>query len=76
MRDAVLRALRLAWLVAIAAAAAGCATVRPWEREHLARPAMVADQGPGEERFQQHSRGAREGADGGTGQAGGGCGCN
>jgi len=54
----------------------GCATVKPWQREELARPAMTADQGAGEERFQQHSRGAREGAEGGTGQAGGGCGCN
>ena len=54
----------------------GCATVKPWQRENLAKPAMVADQSPGEERFEQHSRGAREGADGGTGQAGGGCGCN
>jgi hypothetical protein len=56
--------------------ASGCASVKPWQREDLARSSMLADQGPGEERFQQHSRGAREGADGGTGQAGGGCGCN
>jgi hypothetical protein len=55
---------------------AGCASVKPWQREDLSRPQMVADQSPGEERFQQHARGAREGADGGTGQAGGGCGCN
>jgi hypothetical protein len=64
-------------LVAIAAAAlSGCLRVRPHQREYLARPAMVADQDSGESRFQQHSRGAREGVDGGTGEAGGGCGCN
>jgi hypothetical protein len=64
-------------LAAILVLCAGCgATVRPWQREDLARPSMVADRAPGEERFEQHSRGAREGADGGTGQAGGGCGCN
>lgn len=58
------------------ASSAGCARVRPWQREHLARRAMVNDEEPGESRFKQHERGAREGADGGTGHAGGGCGCN
>jgi hypothetical protein len=66
---------RVAGLLALIALA-GCATVKPWEREHLARSAMIADQARGEARFQQHARGAREGADGGTGDAGGGCGCN
>lgn len=72
-----MKALRVRALFVVATvAAAGCATVKPWQREYHARPGMVADQGPGEERFQQHARGAREGADGGTGHAGGGCGCN
>jgi hypothetical protein len=57
-------------------AAAGCATVRPYRREHLARRTMIDDRTPGERRFEQHAHGAREGADGGTGEAGGGCGCN
>jgi len=56
--------------------AGGCATVRPWQREDLARRPMISDQARGEARFEQHARGAREGADGGTGQPGGGCGCN
>ncbi len=60
----------LAWLLG------GCAAVKPWEREDLARRAMVSDTDPGEARFQHHARGAREGADGGSGEAGGGCGCN
>ena len=67
-------------LVALAALLAlpsvGCARVRPWQREDLARRAMRDDQAPGEIRFDQHARGAREGADGGSGHAGGGCGCN
>lgn len=63
-------------LAASLAAAAGCARVKPFEREHLARRSMVSDREPGEIRFEQHARGSREGADGGTGQAGGGCGCN
>jgi hypothetical protein len=61
---------------ATACAASACAQVKPYQREHLARRAMVSDEGTGELRFHQHQRGAREGADGGTGKPGGGCGCN
>jgi hypothetical protein len=57
-------------------AAAGCARVKPFQREYLARPAMVSDRDPGQMRFSQHQTGSREGADGGTGEPGGGCGCN
>jgi len=62
--------------VAAALSAPACARVKPYQREHLARRAMVSDEQPGEARFQQHARGSREGADGGSGEAGGGCGCN
>lgn len=55
---------------------AGCAMVRPHERQNLARRSMTADRDPGESRFTQHKTGSREGADGGTGEPGGGCGCN
>lgn len=54
----------------------GCAHVRPHERENLARRSMTADRDPADRRFQQHVTGSREGADGGTGEPGGGCGCN
>jgi hypothetical protein len=37
---------------------------------------MTADRDAGERRFGQHVTGSREGADGGTGEPGGGCGCN
>jgi hypothetical protein len=57
-------------------AAAGCARIRPHERENLTRRSMVGDRDPGERRFGQHQNGSREGADGGTGEPGGGCGCN
>jgi hypothetical protein len=74
-------ARRPLWPSAIAlslafACASGCAEVRPYQREHLARRSMVSDRAAGEARFAQHARGSREGADGGTGEAGGGCGCN
>lgn len=57
-------------------AAAGCAVVRPHERQNLARRTMTEDRAPGQSRFLQHQTGSREGADGGTGEPGGGCGCN
>ena len=63
-------------VLAAGALVAGCGHVQPWQREDLARPSMVADQEPGEARFDDHSRTSREGAGGGSGQAGGGCGCN
>jgi hypothetical protein len=37
---------------------------------------MVDDRAAGESRFTEHERGSREGAEGGAGQPGGGCGCN
>ena len=66
----------LALVVAALALGGGCARVKPYQREHLARRSMVSDRDPGEARFAQHARGSREGADGGTGEPGGGCGCN
>ncbi len=66
----------LAYWLAAALACSGCVVVRAHQRENLAKCAMTNDVDPGEARFKQHERGAREGADGGTGQPGGGCGCN
>jgi len=58
------------------AAGAGCAHVRPYEREDLARPSMAAEHEQREAAFAVHVYDTREGATGGTGTAGGGCGCN
>lgn len=54
----------------------GCVVVKAHQRESLAKRSMTNDRDPGEARFGQHASGSREGADGGTGQPGGGCGCN
>lgn len=54
----------------------GCVVVRAHQRGNLAKRSMTEDRDKGEVRFGQHERGSREGADGGTGQPGGGCGCN
>ena len=66
----------LALLIGTLMAGSGCVVVRAHERGHLAKRAMTNDRDPGEARFMEHERGSREGADGGTGQPGGGCGCN
>jgi hypothetical protein len=65
-----------AFVLFVAAALAGCVRVKPYQREHLAKRTMVDDRDQGEARFDQHARGSREGAEGGSGEAGGGCGCN
>jgi hypothetical protein len=63
-------------VVLTAALAASCVRVRSREREYLSKRAMTQDRAAGERRFNQHQTGSREGADGGTGEPGGGCGCN
>ena len=70
-RFAVLLGAAVLW-----AAGAGCVHVAPYEREDLARPSMNALDEAGEEGFQAHVFDSREGATGGRGSTGGGCGCN
>jgi hypothetical protein len=53
-----------------------CVTVRPYEREYLARPSMDLSGEAGESAFRAHVHDSREGATGGHGSTGGGCGCN
>ena len=59
---------------------AGCSGVEPWvkpyERDRLADPIMALDADPVSSAYIQHVYEAREGARGGEGAAGGGCGCN
>ena len=60
----------------ILASSSGCVMVRAHQRGILAKRAMTEDRDTGEARFAGHERGSREGAEGGAGQPGGGCGCN
>jgi hypothetical protein len=56
---------------------AGCAApVKPWEKGTLARPEMALDPDPAEGRVDRHIHQSKEGAFGGHGVGGGGCGCN
>ncbi len=60
-----------------ATATAGASwTVKPHQRELLADKIMNLDGDPQERAADQHMLANREGAIGGTGTAGGGCGCN
>lgn len=68
-----LRALGLGILVVCGAS---CVRVRPYEREILSRPTMRFLADPYEAVLDLHMHEAREGAAGGYGSAGGGCGCN
>ena len=61
-------------------AVGGCSNVEPWvkpyERDRLADPIMLLDADPVSTAYMQHVYESREGARGGEGATGGGCGCN
>lgn len=68
--------MKCALLCAVVAWSVGC--VRPWERGDLSHRGMQP-QGAEEasaEKFCSHAYDVREGATGGLGRPGGGCGCN
>jgi hypothetical protein len=71
---------RLLVLISVLAATVGCSNIEPWvkpyERDRLADPIMALDMNPVSSAYIQHVYEAREGARGGQGSAGGGCGCN
>jgi len=64
----------------VAAGMSGCSSLEPWvkpyERDRLADPIMFLDANPVSSAYIYHVYEAREGARGGQGSAGGGCGCN
>jgi hypothetical protein len=53
-----------------------CAEVQPWERGRLAQPRMSLDADILLSEIDAHTYSSKEGASGGIGPAGGGCGCN
>lgn len=72
--------MRLAAWISILAissiAGAGCAHVNPWEREPLGRIQRSNDSSSVRRHYDAHFWGVRGGMAGGTGEPGGGCGCN
>jgi hypothetical protein len=63
-------------LLACALALTACSTVQPWQKGNLAKPEMAFDADPLQARFEDHTYFSKEGASGGAGVGGGGCGCN
>lgn len=66
-------------IAALAAALGGCASYAPppaWDKQHLARPEMQFDADRLDAKAVQHVYASKEGAAGGYGIGGGGCGCN
>jgi hypothetical protein len=73
------RVLSLALVLSAALAAGGCASFsppQPWEKGYLARPDMQFDYDKLDTKYTQHIYFSKEGASGGYGIGGGGCGCN
>ena len=53
----------------------GCTPIMQWQRQYLGDPIMQFTPDPHEQQLKDHIYPRREGSSGGTGSAGGGCGC-
>lgn len=73
-RRRLVRAIALVSVAAFAGAVSGCAPVAPYERGKLAHPTMTA--GALSTMGEEHLHAISEGATGGSGGTGSGCGCN
>lgn len=63
-------------LCVLTSALGGCANLKPWEREVLAREDMAWDPDPVESQRRNHVHFSKEASMPGGGAGGGGCGCN
>jgi hypothetical protein len=79
MNTTLTKAVRILLALVVLQGLSGCSIepwVKPYERDRLADPIMALDGDPVSTAYIQHVYEAREGARGGEGAAGGGCGCN
>ena len=71
---------RRSMLIAVSLALGACGNLQPWvkpyELDRLADPIMSWDRDAVSAAYLDHVYESREGSRGGTGTAGGGCGCN
>lgn len=67
--------MRILILLLLSTTFCGCATVKPWQKQVLAQPIMAWKQDSRDAAFLDHARITVEQAEGGSGGAGGGCGC-
>ncbi len=63
-------------LLALMLSSTGCATVKPWDRDLLAKPEMRLSPHSLLGAVDDHIYFSKEGSTGGSSVAGGGCGCN
>jgi hypothetical protein len=66
----------LAAALAVTLASSGCTTVKPWDRDLLARRDMTWDPDPLEAQRRGHVYYSKEATPPGGSGSGGGCGCN
>ncbi|MGA2777617.1 MAG: DUF4266 domain-containing protein [Steroidobacteraceae bacterium] len=75
-----MRSMRAAYVLSGVLLLSACGGIQPWvkpyERDRLADPIMVWDRDATSTEYIDHVYESREGSRGGTGSAGGGCGCN
>jgi len=67
---------RIVAALLLAAGAAACAPVQPWQRGTLARNDMQLEPDPLQTGLDEHVYFSKEASSGGRGFGGGGCGCN
>lgn len=75
MKTTLLKLAAIAALLLVS----GCSNlgqVSPWQKGHLAKPEMTFEGDRLDNAYTEHIYGSREGASGGAGVGGGGCGCN
>jgi len=75
MMSHMIRPVAALILTAAALAAAGCATVQPWQRGRLADSCMIFDADASGVAYMTHWQEAREASAGGFGVQSGGCAC-
>lgn len=68
--------MRITLPIVLALLLSSCVRVQPYQRAHHADPIMDTGHERAETQFRAHVHDAREGATGGYGSSGGGCGCN
>ena len=61
--------------VALSCLISGC-SVAPWERGNLAKREMLITPNPAHSALREHVYDSKQASSGGSGAAGGGCGCN
>jgi hypothetical protein len=70
------RAVGLSLVLSLALGGCSLQPPKPWEKGLLAKREMTMESDALESRYNEHIYSSKEGASGGSGVGGGGCGCN